>query len=105
MNSNPALDFAAAPSYRRYGFETTVAGPWLEGAPVTWTFFLEDSTFSIENYNLSVAAHEDALRQAGCGTVSWHQPRVSPEGETRHGAAFWQPFLKSSPITFLECVK
>ena len=105
VNQNPALDFTAAPSYRRYGFETSVAGPWRAGAPITWTFFLEDSTFSLENYHLSVATHEDALRQAGFRTITWHQPRVSPEGVGRHGPDFWQPFLKSSPIAFLECVK
>ncbi|HUF91611.1 MAG TPA: class I SAM-dependent methyltransferase [Candidatus Limnocylindria bacterium] len=64
VNSNPALDFTAAPSYRQYGFETTVAGPWRAGAPITWTFFLEDGAFSIENYYLSVADHEDALRRS-----------------------------------------
>src|SRR5207253_14455 len=54
VNSNPALDFTSAPSYRPYGFETSVAGEWREGAPITWTFFLEDgSSFSIENYYLS----------------------------------------------------
>jgi toxoflavin synthase len=105
VNSNPALDFSTAPSYRQYGFETTPTGPWQEGTPVTWTFFLEDGTFSIENYNLSVAIHEAALRAAGFRTITWHEPRVSPEGLARHGAAFWQTFLKASPITFLECVK
>ena len=41
VNQNPALDFSTAPSDRRYGFETGVPGPWREGAPITWTFFLE----------------------------------------------------------------
>lgn len=78
VNSNPALDFTAAPSYRQYGFETSVAGEWREGAPITWTFFLEDGSFSIENYYLPVSVHEEALRQAGFRTVRWHRPRVSP---------------------------
>jgi toxoflavin synthase len=105
VNCNPALDFTAAPSYRRYGFETSVAGPWREGAPITWTFFLEDGPFSIENYYLSPAAHEEALRDAGFRSVRWHGPRLSPEGAARHGTEFWQPFLESSPITFIECGK
>ena len=36
VNSNPGLDFSAAPSFRKYGFETSVAGPFQEGAPITW---------------------------------------------------------------------
>jgi ubiquinone/menaquinone biosynthesis C-methylase UbiE len=105
VNSNPALDFTKAPSYRRYGFETTVAGPWREGAPITWTFFLDDGPFSIENYYLPVSAHEDAMRDAGFRTVRWHAPRLSRDGDAAHGADFWQPFLDSPPITFIECVK
>ncbi len=105
VNSNPALDFTTAPSYRKYGFETSVSEPWREGTPVTWTFFLEDGSFTLENYNLSVRTHEESLRQAGFRTITWHEPRVSPEGQMRHGAAFWQTFLKASPIAFIECVK
>ena len=105
VNCNPALDFTTAPSYRRYGFETGVVGAWQEGAPITWTFFLEDGPFSIENYYLPVAAHEEALRNAGFRSVRWHGPRLSPDGAARHGADFWQPFLESPPITFIECTK
>ena len=105
VNSNPALDFSRSPSYRRYGFETSVIGPWREGAPITWTFYLEDGTFSIENYYLSVAAHEHALRGAGFRTVRWHDPRVAPDGEKSCGRDYWKPFLDSPPIAFIECVK
>ena len=105
VNQNPALDFTTAPSYRRYGFETTVVGEWREGGPITWTFFLEDGSFSIENYYLPVSVHEEELRRAGFRSVRWHRPRVSPEGEARHGSAFWEPFLVSPPITVIECVR
>ncbi len=106
VNSNPALDFSKAPSYRSYGFETSVAGPWREGAPITWTFHLDDGrTFSIENYNLPVSAHDDALRAAGFRSIRWKRPRVAPDGESAHGRDFWKPFLDSPPITFIECLK
>ena len=40
VNGNPALDFPNAPSYRKYGFETSVVGKWQEGCrsngPFTW---------------------------------------------------------------------
>jgi len=105
VNQNPALDFRSAPSYRPYGFETTVAGEWREGTPITWTFYLEDGPFSIENYHLAVATHEEALRSAGFRQIRWHAPRLSPEGEATFGRGFWTSLLDHSPITFLECVK
>ena len=65
VNSNPALYFPAAPSFRKYGFETSVQGNWQEGAPIKWTFYLSDGFFDIENYHLGTATHEEAFRQAG----------------------------------------
>jgi len=105
VNQNPALDFRSAPSYRPYGFETTTAGEWREGTPITWTFYLEDGPFSIENYHLEVATHEEALRSAGFRQIRWHPPQLSPEGEAAFGRAFWNTLLDHSPITFLECTK
>ena len=75
------------------------------GSAITWTFFLEDGPFSIENYYLSPTVHEEALRGAGFRSVRWHGPRLSPESAARHGSEFWQPFLESPPITFIECTK
>ncbi len=105
VNCNPALDFRGAPSYRPYGFETRLEGDLVDGAPITWTFFLEDGPFSIENYYLPVAVHEEVMRVAGFRTIRWHLPRLSPKGEAEHGRVFWEPFLKAPPVTFIECVK
>jgi toxoflavin synthase len=105
VNGSASLNFAAAPSYRKYGFETNVAGPWCEGAPITWRFFLEDGSFEIENYHLDQAAHEAAFRAAGFREIRWHKPQLSPEGEAAGGRAFWADFLEQSPITLIECLK
>jgi ubiquinone/menaquinone biosynthesis C-methylase UbiE len=104
-NSNPALDFSFAPSYRKYGFETSVEGKWQEGVPIKWTFYLEDGSFSIENYYLDVAIYEEALRSAGFQHVHWHRPFVSPEGEKAFEKEFWATFLNYPPIILIECVK
>ena len=104
VNSNPACDFSSAPSYRKYGFETTVIGEFREGAPVTWTFHLEDGTFDIENYFLNVATHEDALKAAGFRDVHWHQPMLSAEGAAAFGPDHWSTLLADPPITFIEGV-
>lgn len=105
VNSSPACDFSAAPSYRAYGFETSVIGAFGPGAPITWTFHLEDGPFGIENYFLDLPAHEAALREAGFATVRWHQPRVAPEGEAALGRDHWTTLLENPPFIFIECVK
>ena len=106
VNCSPALHFPTAPSYRQYGFETSVSGDWCEGAAIAWKFYLNGGeTFSIENYHLSVATHEEAFREAGFSECVWHTPKLSPEGEASFGPDFWDPLLSSPPITFIECVK
>ncbi len=88
VNCSPTLDFSTAPSYRKYGFETRVIGPFREGAPIAWKFYLPDGTFEIENYHLEVPIHEDALRRAGFGEIRWHAPRLSPVGVAEQGHGF-----------------
>jgi hypothetical protein len=99
------LDFRNVPSYRKYGFETSIVGKLREGLPITWTFFLEDGSFKIENYFLDTAIHEQALRSAGFREIRWHKPRLSPEGEATYGRDFWRSFLDHSPIIFIEGFK
>jgi len=103
VNCNPACNFPASPSYRKYGFETSVVGPLREGAPITWTFYLEDGPFAVENYFLSVEIHEEALRAAGFRDISWHQPILSPEGQSAHGSDYWSDLLDHPPLIFIEC--
>jgi toxoflavin synthase len=105
VNSNPALHFPTAPSYRKYGFETTVVGEWQEGTPIKWTFHLSDGSFDIENYYLSVATHEEAFCKAGFRDIRWHPPRLSPEGLLENDQEFWTSLLDHPPLAFIECVK
>ena len=103
VNCNPACDFPALPSYRKYGFETSVVGPFDEGAPITWMFYLEDGPFAVENYFLSVEVHEEALRAVGFRDVCWHQPMLSPEGDSAYGREYWSALLDHPPVIFIEC--
>jgi ubiquinone/menaquinone biosynthesis C-methylase UbiE len=102
VNTNPACDFSAAPSYRKYGFETSVVGTFGEEAPITLTFYLDDATFQIENYYLNIKTHEAALTNAGFRNIRWQGPLLSPEGEAANGRDYWSAFLNNPPISFLE---
>jgi toxoflavin synthase len=104
VNSSPRLHFPSAPSYRKYGFETKVVGDWREGAPITWTFYLDDGSFEIENYYLDQSIHEEAFRAAGFREVRWHQPQLSPQGAAELGSDFWADFVAHPPIALIECV-
>jgi toxoflavin synthase len=103
VNGNPACDFPSAPSYRPYGFDTRVVGSFREGAPITWTFHLEDGPFDIENYFLDTEAYEEALRAAGFREVRWHRPLLSPEGGMAYGRDYWSDLLDYPPLIFIEC--
>lgn len=105
VNCHPGQHFPDAPSYRKYGFETTVTSDWREGTPIKWTFYLDDGPFDIENYYLSVATHEEAFRKAGFRQVNWHSPRLSPDGLHGRELEYWSTLLERSPVTFIECVK
>lgn len=105
VNCNPSQSFPTAPSYRKYGFETSVEGEWQEGVPIKWTFHLSDGPFDIENYHLNVATHEAVFRNAGFREIRWHPPLLSPEGLLATDLEYWSDLLSSTPVTFIECVK
>jgi hypothetical protein len=86
-----------------YGFEASVMGPFREGAPITWTFHLEDGLLDVENYFLNVEIHEEALQAAGFRDVRWHQPMLSPPGDAGYGRDYWSTLLDHSPVIFIEC--
>ena len=104
VNSSPLLNFSAAPSYRKYGFETSVVGTWQENAPVTWKFYLSDGCFEIENYYLSAESHEAAFRHAGFQQIHWHKPQISSAAFESNDQTYWADFMEQSPITLIECV-
>jgi ubiquinone/menaquinone biosynthesis C-methylase UbiE len=105
VNCNPSQSVPTSPSYRKYGFETSVEGEWQEGVPIKWTFHLSDGPFEIENYHLNVATHEEAFRKAGFREIRWHAPKLSPNGLLANDLEYWSDLLSSPPVAFIECVK
>lgn len=105
VNCSSSLPFPTAPSYRKYGFETNVAGDWREGASIIWKFHLSDGVFEIENYHLDTTIHEEAFRRAGFQQIHWHDPRLSPAGLEVQDHSFWSSFLEHPPVALIECVR
>jgi ubiquinone/menaquinone biosynthesis C-methylase UbiE len=105
VNNNPNHAPEHFPLTQPYAFLKSTPGTLHEGAPVVWTFFLEEGPFAITNYHLSIATHESAFEAAGFRSVRWHQPRLSPAGAAEFGREYWTAFLEHPPIIFIECTK
>jgi hypothetical protein len=90
---------------RQYGFIKRAHGPLTEGTAVDYVFFLENESFAITNYRLSVETHEAALKAAGFQQVRWREPELSPEITEATERRYWAEFLAHPPVVFLECVK
>ena len=76
------------------------AGELHPGTPITYTLFLDDGSFSFDNYYLSPAAHERGLEEAGLRDIEWLPPRLSPEWQEDPG--YWDAFFQDPPVTFLR---
>jgi SAM-dependent methyltransferase len=100
VNGNQELGIGAYPQFRKYGFERHCA-ELREGAPITWTNYLEDRSFQVEGYYLSTASYEWALQTAGLEQIQWIRPRLAPAGEQDPSREFWQAFLDQPPVIFL----
>jgi SAM-dependent methyltransferase len=106
VNCGPFADFTLEGSYRKYGFDSQVSRPLRNGAPILWTFFLEDGdAFRVENYFLDQPKYEAAFRAAGFREIRWPALRLSPEGSADFGSPFWADFLQRPPIALIECVR
>ena len=103
VNNNPQQEVELFASTRPYGFIKHAHGPLQEGTPVDYIFFLENESFTITNYHLSVETHEAALHAAGFRQVTWHNPELSPEIVGTAERQYWAAFLSRPPIIFLEC--
>ncbi len=91
----------------KYGYTKSISEPLQEGTPITLTFRIpgDNKTFSFDNYYLSKATYEWALRTAGFKEIHWYKPIVSPKGVREFGKEFWQNFLDYAPIVGIECLK
>jgi len=100
VNNNPRQSPGRFEATRPYGFVKSVAGELRPGTPITYTLFLENESFSFDNYYLSPEAHEHALDRAGLRDVEWLQPRLSPEWQG--DPVYWDAFFADPSVIFLQ---
>jgi hypothetical protein len=105
VNNNAEQPVEWFSAMRKYGCMKSIAGKLQEGAPITITLFVEDRSFSFDDYYLSTQTYEWALGSAGFRDILWHLPRLSPQGEAQFGKEYWVEFLDHPPPIFLECIK
>lgn len=100
VNNNPRQSPSRFEATRQYGFIKSVAGALRPGMPITYTLFLENESFSFDNYYLSPEAHERALEGVGLRDVEWLPPRLSPEWQGEPG--YWNAFFADPSVIFLQ---
>ena len=100
VNNNPRQSLSRFDATRPYGFIKSVAGELRPGTPITYTLFLENESFSFENYYLSSEAHERAFERAGLRDIEWLPPRLSPESPGEPG--YWDAFFEDPAVIFLK---
>jgi hypothetical protein len=105
LNNNSEQPPASYPITEKYGFIKSVDEPLTEGTPIKYTFKVDGEKFSFDNYYLSQATYESALRSVGFKEVRWQKPIVSPDGVRQESQEFWQDFLNYAPMVGIECVK
>jgi toxoflavin synthase len=104
VTTNPGVyDFDFVPDYRKYGLEMALADHVFDGAPISFTLLLQDSTLEIENYYLPIAAYESAFSQAGFRDFAVHMPELSPDPDGEPG--YWDDFLRYPILILMDCVK
>ena len=107
LTANPALCAwqSRPPNYRKYGFEVRLPDAVYEGAPLVWTFHLDDSTFEIENYYLPIPVHESAFHAAGFRDVAFHNLTLAPDPEAGEEGDYWEDMLSYPPAIMMDGIK
>src|SRR5215510_2802097 len=105
VKNNPLQQRDYFTSTRKYGFVKSADGPLNEETPVDYVFFLNDESFAITNYHLSIETHERAFKTSRFKQVTWYDPELSPDITGDAERQYWSDFIEHPPIIFIECVK
>ena len=105
VNNNPRHELEYFAATRKYGFVKKAERALTEGTPVDYVFYLDEGSFAITNYHLSIETHELALKSAGFRQVRWHDPELSADIADPSARQYWAEFLTHPPVVFIECSK
>ncbi|MGA8182244.1 MAG: class I SAM-dependent methyltransferase [Terriglobia bacterium] len=103
VNNNPSQSPQRFAATEKYGFIKSAGEELRAGTPITYTILQDGSTFTFDNYYLSISAHEQALESVGLRDVEWVAPRLSPQWSD--DPAYWDEFFNDPSIIFLQCRK
>ena len=103
VNNNPSQSPDRYQATRKYGFVKSARGELQPGVTITYTIFQDGGSFNFDNYYLSPAVHERALETAGLRAIEWLGPKRSPEWDGP--VDYWDDFLDSPSVIFLQCRK
>ena len=105
VNNNPRHEPEYFAVTRKYGFVKKAERSLTEGTPVDYVFYLDEGSFAITNYHLSIETHELALKSAGFRQVTWHDPKLSADVADPSARQYWAEFLAHPPVVFIDCIK
>ncbi|MCY4025194.1 MAG: methyltransferase domain-containing protein [Acidobacteria bacterium] len=87
----------SAQELAKYGFERTCAFPPSEGDAIRYRMTLhDDRVFEFDNYYLTPATYEAAMRAAGFADFRWVDARLEP---SEREDPFWRDFFAHAPLT------
>ncbi|MBW4631931.1 MAG: class I SAM-dependent methyltransferase [Iphinoe sp. HA4291-MV1] len=107
LNNNLELPPEFYHKNEKYGLAKSCAGSLQEGTPLTITLTISDDgeKVSFDNYYLSKATYEWALRSVGFKEICWHPLIVSPQGVQKFSQEFWQDSIDYPYTIGITCLK
>lgn len=106
FNDNPANPPERFGEYAPYGFVKSTAGPWGEGAAVTYTLTNPDgAVFRFDNYHLAPATYARVFAEAGLRGFRWEGPWLDDAADRAFAPGYWEPFLAHPPMIGVTAVR
>jgi len=65
----------------------------VDGTPIDYIIFLDDYSFTITNYHLSIETHNLGFKTSGFQQVYWHNPVLSADIANDTDRRYWSDFL------------
>lgn len=105
INDNPGNAPEYYKKYKKYGFVKAGPKQRKEGDKITYTFFNDNgSTFSYNNYYLSLETYEEVFLEVGFKSFQWTTLKISEKSKEQFSLDYWRTFLNHPPIIGIEAL-